>query len=70
MRKNLPFLLGFLLILLIAAYLLSNTQVKLEGSPDDGRVQLETSFPNADCSKTLTTDFPFVRFGCEERDAP
>ena len=56
--------LGAILLLGLGSYLLSNTRLDLATAPD-GSVTVETNFPNADCSKTLQRDFPFVHFECE-----
>jgi hypothetical protein len=56
---------GVALFALLATTVLSNTQLRIEGSStEDGRMVVETQLPQARCSKELSTSFPFVRFHC------
>ena len=66
-RLRLILLLGFVLALVLGLgiYLLGQTSLDLSTS-QDGSVAVETNFPNADCTKTLHKDIPFVSFTCDE----
>lgn len=56
---------GVALFALLATAVLSNTQLRIEGSStEDGRMVVETQLPQARCRKELSTSFPFVRFRC------
>ena len=57
------------LLLAVVAWLASVTIGATRIEPDARRsgegVRVTTAFPAATCSKTLTAEFPFVRFACE-----
>lgn len=65
--KRWLWVLGFVAIVAFSAFVLSNSQVNLSlASANERSLKVETSFPNATCSKTLSQDFPFAVIRCEE----
>ena len=65
--KRWLWVLGFLGIVALIAFVLANSQVKLSlQSNNETSLKVETSFPNASCSKTLSRDFPFAVISCAE----
>lgn len=63
--RGLMLIIIMVLVILITMSVLSNTQIRIEGSSSqDGRMMVETQLPQAQCSKELSTTFPFVRFRC------
>ena len=66
--KLLGGILACLALIALAAVLLSQTRLTVQGSTvDDGSITLDTALPNAKCKKVLQTDFPFVTFACEQK---
>lgn len=64
-------LVGLALLAALAVWVLGNTRFELDAAAGaDGELTVETSFPAATCRKTLSREFPFVRFRCDETVEP
>jgi len=65
--KRWLWVLGITAVIAIIAFVLTNAQVNLSLEEHTERsLKVETSFPNASCSKTLSHNFPFAIIRCEE----
>lgn len=73
LKKRFALILGFILLGLaifsLGLYLFQHSQISIGETSDEG-LSVRSHFPQADCQKTISAKFPFVRFKCEEKLEP